>query len=125
VKGLPDTQLRRHYTFAFGKVIQLNDKFAFKPGLLLNYVGKSKPSLDAQAMLEFKKIIAVGVAGRTGHGGSALVKLDALPYLTIAYAYDITANRLRYAATNTHEITLGFRACGLKERNHVPCAAFD
>jgi hypothetical protein len=91
----------------------------------LNYVGKSKPSLEGQAMLEFKKVIAVGIAGRSGHGGSALLKLDALPFLTIAYAYDITANRLRYAATNSHEITLGFRACGLKERNHVPCAAYD
>lgn len=125
VKGLPDTQLRRHYTFAYGRAIQINDNFMFKPAMLLNCVGKSKPSLEGQVMLEYKKIISVGLAGRSGHGGSALVKLDALPYLTIAYAYDITANRLRYAATNTHEITLGIRACGLKERNHVPCAAYD
>jgi len=125
VKGLPDTQMRRHLTLAYGKAIQLNDKFTFKPALLLNYVGKSRTSLEGQAMLEYKKVIALGIAGRSGHGGSALIKLDALPYLTIAYAYDITANRLRYAATNSHEITLGFRACGLKERNHVPCAAYD
>jgi type IX secretion system PorP/SprF family membrane protein len=125
VKGLPDTQLRRHYTLAYGRSIQMSKKVNFKPAMLLNYVGKSKPSLEGQAMLEFNKLISIGIAGRTGHGGSALVKLDALPYLTIAYAYDITANRLRYAATNTHEITLGFRACGLKIRNHVPCAAYD
>jgi type IX secretion system PorP/SprF family membrane protein len=125
VKGLPDTQMRRHYTLAYGKAVQLNDKFTFKPAALLNYVGNSKPSIEGQAMLDYKKVIAIGIAGRSGHGGSALVKLDALPYLTIAYAYDITANRLRYAATNSHEITLGFRACGLKERNHVPCAAYD
>jgi type IX secretion system PorP/SprF family membrane protein len=125
VRGLPDTQMRRHFTLAYGKAIQINDNFTFKPALLLNHVGKSKPSLEGQAMLEYKKVIAVGLAGRSGHGGSALIKLDALPYLTIAYAYDITANRLRYAATNSHEITLGFRACGLKERNHVPCAAYD
>ena len=125
VKGLPDTQMRRHYTLAFGKAVQVNDNFTFKPALLLNYVVKSKASLEGQAMLEYKKIVSVGLAGRTGHGGSALVKIDALPYLTIAYAYDITANRLRYAAMNSHEITLGFRACGLKERNHVPCAAYD
>lgn len=125
VKGLPDTQMRRHLTLAYGKAIQMNEKFTFKPALLLNYVGQSKASIEAQAMLEYKKIIAFGFAGRSGHGGSALVKLDALPYLTIAYAYDITANRLRFAAMNSHEITLGFRACGLKERNHVPCAAYD
>jgi len=125
VKGLPDTQMRRHYTLAYGRAIQIDDNFTFKPALLLNYVGKSKPSLEGQAMLEYKKIVSVGLAGRSGHGGSALVKFDALPYITIAYAYDITANRFHYAALNTHEVTLGFRACGMKERNHVPCAAYD
>lgn len=125
IKKLPDTHLERHYTFAYGRAIQMADDFVFKPAFLLNYVGRSKPSLEGQAMIEWKRRIAVGLAGRTGHGGSALVRIDVLPYLTLAYAYDITGNRIRYASYNTHEITLGFRACGLKERNHVPCAAYN
>ncbi|MBM3447616.1 MAG: type IX secretion system membrane protein PorP/SprF [Bacteroidetes bacterium] len=125
VDGFADTRLKRHYTFAYSRALQVGDDFSFKPAILVNYVGKSKPSLEGQALLEYKRKVAIGLAARSGHGVSGLVKLDVLPYLTVAYAYDITANRIRLASYNTHEITLGFRACGMKQKNHVPCAAYD
>lgn len=39
VKGLPETRLVRHFTFAAGRAIKISDDIYFKPAALLNYVG--------------------------------------------------------------------------------------
>jgi type IX secretion system PorP/SprF family membrane protein len=125
VKGLPGTKLMRHYTFAVGRAIKVSDDILFKPAALLNYVGKSKPSVEAQALVAYKEKVTVGVAGRAGNGLSVLMKLDVIKHVTIAYAYDLTASRLRNQGASSHELTIGLRACAEKEKFHVPCAAYD
>lgn len=125
VKGTLDTRLQPHYTFAYGYATRISDEFLFKPAFLLNYVGRSKPSLDAQFVMDYKQRVNFGLAARTGHGISALVKLAAFKYVTIAYAYDLTANKMRYDGANSHEIVIGIRACAERDRYDVPCAAYD
>jgi type IX secretion system PorP/SprF family membrane protein len=125
VDGTQNTQLRRHYTFANGYATRLTEELSFKPAFLINYVGKSRSSIEAQFILDYKDMVDVGIAARSGHGFSALIKLGIIKYVTVAYAYDITMNKIRYDGASTHEIILGIRAC--KEGNplHVPCAAYD
>lgn len=125
IDGLPNTQLRRHYTLANGYAIRLTEELTFKPAVLLNYVGKSRNSLEAQLILNYKDMVDLGIAARSGHGISALIKLSVVPYVTIAYAYDITLNKLRYEGASSHEIIIGIRACTKKNPLHVPCAAYD
>jgi type IX secretion system PorP/SprF family membrane protein len=125
VKDLPGTKLLRHYTFAAGRAIKVSDDIFFKPAMLINYVGKSKPSVEAQALIAYKEMVTVGVAGRGGNGLSVLMKLDVIKHVTIAYAYDLTASKLRNQGGSSHELTLGLRACAEKEKLHVPCAAYD
>lgn len=125
VKGTIDTRLQPHYSFAYGYATRVSDEMVFKPAFLLNYVGRSKPSLDAQFVLEYKQKVSMGLAARTGHGVSALLKLSMLKYVTLGYAYDLTANKMRYASASTHEIVIGIRACAEKDRYDVPCAAYD
>jgi hypothetical protein len=103
----------------------LTGELTFKPAFLINYVGKSRASIDAQALLSYKDIVDVGLAARSGHGFSALVKIAAIQYLTVGYAYDVTLNKIRYVAGSTHEIVIGLRACKEGNKLHVPCSAYD
>lgn len=125
INGPADTQLRRHFTFANGYAMRLTEELTFKPAFLINYVGKSRSSLEAQLLLNYKDRVDVGLGARSGHGFSALIRLSVVKYVTVAYAYDITMNKIRYNGASTHEIIIGIRAC--KEGNplHVPCAAYD
>jgi type IX secretion system PorP/SprF family membrane protein len=125
VDGLNDTRLKRHWTIANGYAIRLTEELGFKPAFLINYVGKSRASIDAQFLLDYHDMVAVGLAGRSGHGFSALLKLSVVKYVTIAYSYDITMNKIRYDGASTHEIILGIRACTQANPLHVPCAAYD
>ncbi len=125
IDGVSNSQLRRHISFANGFATRITKELSFKPAYLINYVGKSKPSIDGQLMLSYKDMFDVGIGARSGHGISALFKIATLNYFSFAYAYDVTMNKIRYVAGSTHEVVLGLRACKQKEKNHVPCAAYD
>ena len=117
--------MRRHITFANGYATRVTSELTFKPAYLINYVGKSRPSIDMQLMLSFKDMVDVGVGARSGHGFAALIKLSAMRYVTISYAYDVTMNKIRYTAGSSHEIVIGLRACKEGSKMYVPCAAYD
>jgi type IX secretion system PorP/SprF family membrane protein len=125
IDGLADTEVRRHYTFANGYATRISSELTFKPAFLINYVGKSRASIDGQLVLSFKDMVDVGIGARSGHGFSALLKLSAIRYVTIGYAYDVTMNKIRYVAGSTHEIVVGIRACKEGNKLYVPCAAYD
>jgi type IX secretion system PorP/SprF family membrane protein len=125
IGDLQPKTLRRHLTLTYGRAFPVSDELTFKPAGLLNYVGKSKASLDAQAILDFRHRVALGLGVRGGHGITALLKLDVIKYLTVAYAYDLTLSKLRNAGSSSHELTIGMRACSEKSKYHVPCAAYD
>lgn len=118
-------KLQTHWTFANGYAKKLSEDVNFKPAVLLNYVAQSKPSLEGQVMFDYKDVIALGVAARSGHGISGLFKLSVMRYVTLAYAFDLTANKMRYDGKNSHEIMIGIRACREPNPLHVPCAAYD
>lgn len=120
-----DTKLTRHYTFSAGRSIRLKDDLFFKPALLVNYVASSKMSLDVQALLEFREKFTIGLAARSGNGIGGIFKLGLFKYVTLAYSYDMTLSKIRYAGLHTHEIILGIRACAGADKYHVPCAAYD
>lgn len=125
IKGLGNSKLNAHWTFALGRAVKLSKELVFKPAFLFNYVGKSRISFDSQFLLEFKEKISLGLGARNGHGISAMVKIAALKYVTVAYAFDLTANKIRYTGPTSHEITLSFRACKDAGRYEVPCAAYE
>ena len=125
IDGLTDTEVRRHYTFANGYATRITQELTFKPAFLINYVGKSRASIDGQLVLSFKDMVDVGIGARSGHGFSALLKLSAIRYVTIGYAYDVTMNKIRYVSGSTHEIVVGIRACKEGNKMYVPCAAYD
>ena len=120
-----NNELVRHFHLTAGRVFRVNDDLQFKPAANVNYVGGSDPSLDVAAQMEYREKLTLGLTVRTGNGIGALVKIDVLKYVTLAYAYDLTLSRIRLDGLNTHELTLGIKACASPDRSHVPCAAYD
>lgn len=125
IAGLEGSKLARHYTFASGFTKRLSQDLSFKPAALINYVGKSKPSLEIQGMMNYRDLFDVGIAARSGHGISALIKLSIIDHVTFVYAYDFTVNKIKFASPNTHEITIGLRSCRTPSKYAVPCSAYN
>jgi type IX secretion system PorP/SprF family membrane protein len=123
--GLGASKMSSHWTLTHGRAIKMTKELVFKPAVLLNYVARSRSSIEAQAMLEYKQKLTIGLAGRSGHGFSGIVKISALRYISLAYSYDLTVNKLKLGGQGTHEFILGIRACADKDKYDVPCAAYD
>lgn len=117
--------LRTHLTLVHGRAIKISDGLTFIPAVLMNYVGRSRASIEAQGLVEIQEAVSLGLGVRGGHGISALAKIHMLGNMTLAYAYDLTMSKMRFDTSGSHEIVIGFRACSDKERNHIPCAAYN
>jgi type IX secretion system PorP/SprF family membrane protein len=121
-----DAKRRMHFTLTAGKLIDMTEDFSFRPAVQLMYVGRSKAAIDVQGVIDYNSKVQVGLGFRGGHGMTALAKIDVFDYVTVAYAYDLTMNRLRYASPNTHEVTIGIQACAKDgSGGRSPCAAYD
>jgi type IX secretion system PorP/SprF family membrane protein len=125
IDGTTATRLQRHYALTYGKYIKINKEIAFKPSFMFRWVKSTRPAIDAQLLLSYKKAFSFGIAARNGHGFSALVKLELLNQITIWYAYDVTLNKLRYGSYSTHEISIGLRTCSVLGKENGLCAAYD
>lgn len=125
IDGTAATRLQRHYALTYGKYIKINKEIAFKPSFMFRWIKSTRPAIDAQLLLSYKKALSFGIAARNGHGFSALVKLELLNQVTIWYAYDVTLNKLRYGSYSTHEISIGLRTCAVLGKENGLCAAYD
>lgn len=126
--SIPQTgggKLRRHYEVMAGKNIELSDDFQFKPAAQVKYVASSRMALDVQALMDYKDKVALGLGFRSEHGLTGLVKIDMFKYVSLAYAYDMTLNKIRLGGRSTHELTIGIQACPTGETRYIPCAAYD
>jgi type IX secretion system PorP/SprF family membrane protein len=120
-----DAAMRRHFSFAAGRAIDMSDGFMFKPSAHLQYVSASRVSLDLTAMFDYKDRVELGVGFRSENGLTALLRLDIFRYVTLGYAYDMALSRIRFDGRHTHEVVLGIQACAKGERRATPCAAYD
>lgn len=120
-----DSRLRRHIFLTAGKSIAVDKKLFFKPSVNLRYVSGSPIAADVNLLFDFDDSFEFGASFRSGHGISGMVKVAFLRYLTLGYAYDLTLNKLRLGARNTHEIMLGIQACPRGEKKGIPCSAYD
>lgn len=125
ITGVLGSNLQRHITYAAGFTKRLSQDLAFKPAFLINYVAKSKPSIDLQGLMNYRDLFDLGIAVRSGHGISGIFKLSIIDHVTFAYAYDFTVNKMKYASPSTHEIIIGLRSCRTPNKYAVPCSAYN
>jgi len=120
-----DSKMQRHFTFAAGKNVEMQDGFSFKPSAVLRYAAQSRVALDATAMFNYNEMVELGVGFRSESGLTGLFRVDIFKYVTLAYAYDFALSRIRYDGRNTHEVIIGIQACAKGEGSRSKCAAYD
>ncbi|MCV9386959.1 PorP/SprF family type IX secretion system membrane protein [Reichenbachiella ulvae] len=104
-----EAQLKRHYFFTSGIVVDLNSNFKLKPNVLFKYVEGVAPQVDLNLNLLIKEIIWAGVSYRSFDSIDLLAQIQITPKLQIGYAYDIsTSNELRSVNSGSHEIMLNY-----------------
>ncbi|MFM7104734.1 MAG: type IX secretion system membrane protein PorP/SprF, partial [Flavobacteriales bacterium] len=59
ISGVLGSNLQRHITFAAGFTKRLSTDLIFKPAFLVNYVAKSKPSIDLQGLLNYRELFDI------------------------------------------------------------------
>jgi hypothetical protein len=78
-------------------------------------------------MLEWKRVVALGMGYRGGDAMVFMLKVGFLQYFQVGYSYDVTTSRMKVAGNNTHEIILAITPCSKAElgRRMINCPAFD
>ncbi|MBK9513774.1 MAG: type IX secretion system membrane protein PorP/SprF [Flavobacteriales bacterium] len=128
MKGIGvDARLYRHVMLSGGYKYRLGKHTSFTPSALLKFAGGAPAALDINAMVEWKRTIALGVGYRGGDAFSFLMKVGFMKFFQLGYSYDVTTSRLRVAGNNTHEIILGITPCSKEGQNKrmINCPAFD
>lgn len=107
---------RRIYILMAGYVYNINEELSLKPSFIARFTESIPASFDINAMLFFKSRFAVGAFYRpSGYiGGMAQIKLN--NQLSIAYAYDISLNKLASEFGSSHELMIGYELSFRKDK---------
>ena len=114
LKGLgDDAKLVPHYLLTGGHKFMMgpNDNFALIPSTLLKFSPMTSPAIDLNFLVDYKGEVAAGLSYRNIDAVAAMIRFDLLKYFFLGYSFDLTTSKLRVNSSNTHEITLGFKAC--------------
>lgn len=122
-----DARLYRHVNLSGGYKYRLGRQTSLTPSILLKFAGGAPAALDLNAMVEWKRVIALGAGYRGGDAVSLMMRVGFLEYFQVGYSYDITTSRLKVAGNNTHEVVLAITPCGKESqgRRMINCPAFD
>lgn len=122
-----DARLYRHVNLSGGYKYRLGRNTSLTPSILLKFAGGAPTALDLNAMVEWKRILALGAGYRGGDAVSLMMRIGFLEYFQLGYSYDITTSRLKVAGNNTHEIVLAITPCSKESqgRRMISCPAFD
>ncbi len=71
----------------------------------------TSPALDLNALVEYKGKVGAGISYRNIDAVAGLIRFDLLKYFFLGYSFDLTTSKLRTNSSNTHEVTIGFKAC--------------
>lgn len=107
-KNESQSHLYNHINFMLGNVFNVNKKVTVEPSVLLKYVPSTPIQLDLNAMIYYNDRIGVGIQYRTGDAVVAILKINIIEQLRIAYSYDMTISGLSGVAGSTHEIILSY-----------------
>lgn len=125
--GAGDSRFARHLMISAGYRYKIARKTIFIPTGLLKFAAGAPPAFDVNGMIEWNKVLTLGVGYRAGDAFTALVKVGFLQYFQLGYSYDITTSRLRVASANTHELVLAITPCrkGSASKRMISCPAFE
>lgn len=111
VSGNSQSRLYAHQNLMAGYVFELNNTWTVEPSFLMKTVSGAPAQLDLNGIVYYNDQVGLGIQYRTGDAIGAMVRVNLLENLRIAYAYDATISGLSPYSGGAHELVVSF---GLK-----------
>lgn len=109
------TDLVPHYYGMAGYRLQVSEKLAIEPSVLVKISEAVPVQMDFSARAILNNKFWIGGSYRTQDAAAAMIGMDLTRRMNVAYAYDFTLSELNEASKGSHEITLGLRLFGPKD----------
>jgi type IX secretion system PorP/SprF family membrane protein len=123
------SSLKRTHLLTIGASIPGNAKeISFLPSINMRVTGGGAPvGLDVGFLIDYNDAFRAGVVYRKSDAVCAIVQFR-VKALTIGYGFDYVTSKMRYGASNSHEIMIGYRICkdnagGVNDEGR--CYAYD
>ncbi len=101
-------QLVRHFYLMGGYRFKLNEGLILESSILLKHATKAPSQLDGNLLLEYKRIVSLGVGYRTGDSFIALAKFQISNKFQFGYSFDITTTSIKDYSNGSHEIMVNY-----------------
>lgn len=114
------SNIKPHYLFQAGTLMEFSYDFKFKPNVLVKYVNGSPMQVDLNANVLLREKLWLGASYRSVDSFDLLASYFITPDVQFGYSYDFAHTELSKVQKGSHEIMLKFRFA-VRGRDHRAC----
>ena len=128
IYGFGSNLQRTHLITTGASIPGKRKEISYMPSINMRLGGGGSPvGLDVGFLIDYNDAFRCGVVYRKSDAVCAIVQFK-VKRLTVGYAFDYVTSKVRYGASNSHEIMIGYRVCknnagGVDEDGR--CYAYD
>jgi type IX secretion system PorP/SprF family membrane protein len=128
IYGFGSNLQRTHYITTGASLHGKRKEYSFMPSVNVKLGGGGSPvGLDVGFLIDYNDVFRWGFVYRKSDAACAIVQFR-VKRLQIGYAFDYITSKVKYGASNTHEIMIGYRICkdnagGVNDEGR--CYAYD
>lgn len=114
------SKLSKHFYGMAGVAMPLNDKFVFRPSMLVKFVQDSPVQFDINGSILFDDVLWAGISFRTEKAVVFMTEFEVADFIRLGYSFDLYLNELQLHNKGSHEFRLGFDIYDKKTRMKTP-----
>jgi len=128
IYGFGSNLQRTHLVTIGASIPGKRKELSFMPSINMKLGGGGSPvGLDVGFLIDYNDVFRAGVVYRKNDAACAIVQFR-VKALSVGYGFDYVTSKIRYGASNTHEIMIGYRICkdnsgGVNDEGR--CYAYD
>lgn len=128
IYGFGSNLQRTHYITTGASLNGKRKEYSYMPSVNVKLGGGGSPvGLDVGFLIDYNDVFRCGVVYRKSDAACAIIQFR-VKKIQIGYAFDYVTSKVRYGASNTHEIMIGYRICkdnagGVNDEGR--CYAYD
>lgn len=121
-----ESRMLMHYTLNAGYNARFaNDEMSIVPSVLFRIPPKGPPSIEINALYNYKNLFSVGLLYRTVDALGVMMRFRFLTYMSVSYSFDFVTSKMGPGTAYTHEFGIGFSTCQNKSDNPSACPTFE
>ena len=128
IYGFGSSLKRTHLLTVGASIPGKRKELSYMPSINMRVTGGGAPvGLDVGFLIDYNDVFRAGVVYRKNDAACAIVQFT-VKRLTVGYGFDYVTTKMRYGASNSHEIMIGYRICkdnasGINDEGR--CYAYD